>query len=113
MSALVVQVPGHGPGMFTEEFMIGRRGDPRVICALAVDDEYLSSPHARFFPVDGAWYVEDLGSTNGIYLNGSFERAYGAQRLAKGDQIRVGHTVLTVVPIDPSGGSLSATPTQP
>jgi pSer/pThr/pTyr-binding forkhead associated (FHA) protein len=85
--------------MFTEAFTVGRLGSPRMICPLAVDDGYLSSPHAQFFAKDGAWFVEDLGSTNGTYLNGGFQRVYGPQRIGKGDRVRVGHTTLTVVPV--------------
>ena len=39
-----------------------------VDCTQAVDDDYASSRHARLFPQDGQWFVEDLGSTNGTYL---------------------------------------------
>jgi hypothetical protein len=38
---------------------------------LALTDEYVSTRHARFVPRDGAWYVEDLGSTNGTSVGGS------------------------------------------
>jgi len=96
--ALVVQVTGQAPVMFTEAFTVGRRGSLRMICPLTVDDEFVSSPHARFYPENGEWHVEDLGSTNGTYVNGGFQRAYRHQ-LAKGDKVRVGHTVLTVVPV--------------
>ena len=40
------------------------------------------------------WYAEDLGSTNGTWLNGL--RIYAPQPLKKGDKIRIGHTVMTV-----------------
>jgi len=43
------------------------------------------------------WYVEDLGSTNGTWLNG--RRIFSAQRLKKGDKIRIGRTVITVVSV--------------
>lgn len=39
-------------------------------CQVYIDDPYLSKNHARIFLNDGLFYVEDLGSTNGSYLNG-------------------------------------------
>ena len=33
-----------------------------------LDDDYCSNRHARIFPQDGRWWVEDLGSRNGTYL---------------------------------------------
>lgn len=55
-------------------------------------DEYASARHARFEPrQDGVW-VQDLGSTNGTYLNGT--RLDGPRRLARGDIVRVGETDL-------------------
>jgi hypothetical protein len=53
-------------------------------------DEYASSNHARVEPRrDGVW-VEDVGSTNGTYLNGT--RLTNAKRLTPGDILRVGET---------------------
>jgi hypothetical protein len=55
-------------------------------------DEYASARHARFEPRrDGVW-VQDLGSTNGTYLNGA--RLDRPRRLTKGDIVRVGETDL-------------------
>jgi FHA domain len=55
-------------------------------------DEFASSRHVRFEPRrDGVW-VQDLGSTNGTYVNGI--RIDGARRLAPGDVVRVGETEL-------------------
>jgi pSer/pThr/pTyr-binding forkhead associated (FHA) protein len=55
------------------------------------DDEFASGQHARIEPrSDGTW-VEDLGSTNGTFVNG--ERIT-AERLRKGDVVRVGQTEL-------------------
>ena len=74
---------------FHTDFIAGRQG------ALAIDDEYASNHHARFQIAHGLWYVKDLGSTNGTSLNG--RRIHAAQRLKKGDKIKIGHTVVTVV----------------
>lgn len=92
---LVVQVPGRNAAVFDAPFTVGRPGRS---CDVALDDEYVSSRHARFFCQNGRWLVEDLGSTNGTYLNGSLTRVYGPQQLSKGDQVKIGHTVLVVVP---------------
>ena len=55
-------------------------------------DEYASSEHARIEPRrDGVW-IEDVGSTNGTYLNGT--RLTGPKRLSVGDILRVGETEL-------------------
>jgi FHA domain len=55
-------------------------------------DEFASSRHARIDPApDGVW-VEDLGSTNGTFVNG--ERMTGRVRLEPGDVLRVGETEL-------------------
>jgi FHA domain len=60
---------------------------------LALDgDEFASARHVRFEPRhDGVW-VQDLGSTNGTYVNGV--RLEGARKLAPGDVVRVGETDL-------------------
>jgi hypothetical protein len=55
-------------------------------------DEYASARHARFEPrQDGVW-VQDLGSTNGTFLNGA--RLESPRRLSRGDVVRVGETDL-------------------
>jgi pSer/pThr/pTyr-binding forkhead associated (FHA) protein len=74
---------------FEKDFTAGRQG------ALALGDDYASNNHARFQIAHGLWYVKDLGSTNGTWLNG--RRIHAAQRLKKGDKIKIGRTVVTVV----------------
>lgn len=75
---------------FNAEFTAGREG------GLVIDDDFASSYHARFRVARGRWYVEDLGSTNGTWLNG--RRIQAAQWLKKGDKIQIGHAVMTVEP---------------
>jgi len=58
------------------------------------DDIYSSSLHARLFRHNGQLWVEDLGSTNGTYVNS--EKIAQAHRLAKGDLLQVGSTVFEV-----------------
>jgi pSer/pThr/pTyr-binding forkhead associated (FHA) protein len=55
-------------------------------------DDYASSRHARFEPRRDGVYVEDMGSTNGTYVNGI--RLSGDRRLAPGDLVRIGETDL-------------------
>jgi pSer/pThr/pTyr-binding forkhead associated (FHA) protein len=85
--SIQVQV-GEERSSFQADFLAGRQG------ALLIDDEYCSNHHARFQLAHGFWFVKDLGSTNGTWLNG--RRIHAPQRLKKGDKIRIGHTVVTV-----------------
>jgi pSer/pThr/pTyr-binding forkhead associated (FHA) protein len=86
--SLILQA-GDQRHIFHTDFTAGRQG------TLAIGDEFASGQHARFRVAHGLWYVEDLGSTNGTWLNG--RRFHASQRLKKGDKIRIGHTVMTVV----------------
>jgi pSer/pThr/pTyr-binding forkhead associated (FHA) protein len=86
--SLVVQT-GDQTRVFRSDFTAGRQG------TLPISDEHASSHHALFQFAHGLWYVEDLGSTNGTWLNG--RRIYAAQRLKKGDKVKIGRTVMTVV----------------
>ncbi len=57
-------------------------------------DSEISRVHARIFHGPGGLTVEDLGSTNGTFVNGT--RITGAQPLHSGDQVRLGQTTMTV-----------------
>jgi hypothetical protein len=71
------------------QLTIGRGGQNDIPIG---SDEYASARHARFEPrQDGVW-VQDLGSTNGTYLNGM--RLEHPRRLTQGDIVRVGETDL-------------------
>ncbi len=61
-------------------------------CTLVLDDDYSSSRHARIFPQDGEWYVEDLGSTNGTFVGR--ERVGDPVPVRVGAQVRVGQSTL-------------------
>ncbi len=65
------------------------RGDA---CAIRLEDSYVSQMHARLYGQDGGWYVEDLGSTNGTFLND--RRVVQAVAVHAGDVVKVGKTVL-------------------
>ena len=59
---------------------------------LVLDDDYVSGRHARFFPHEGAWVVEDLGSTNGTYLDRT--RLTTPMVIPAGTPVRIGKTTL-------------------
>src|SRR5918997_1222109 len=61
---------------------------------LVIDDPEASRRHASLTPSGSGATVEDLGSTNGTFVNG--QRISGAQEAGAGDEIRIGTTVLEV-----------------
>jgi hypothetical protein len=85
----------------------GRQGETHAIdreltvgrgagCAIVLgDDTYVSQLHARLFQQNGEGYVEDLGSTNGTFVNG--KAITGATRLRRGDQVQFGQAVVEIV----------------
>ncbi len=71
------------------EATIGRGGG----CTISLPaDTFASQVHARVVERDGQLYLEDLGSTNGTFLNG--KQVANTERLRKGDRVQVGQTVL-------------------
>ena len=74
-----------------DELTVGRASSCQVALA---DDSYASQLHARIFRKDGRLWLEDLGSTNGTYLNAKPVTAPVALR--RGDRVQVGRTVLEV-----------------
>lgn len=87
----LVLVEGLGPAsaeLVTPETLLGR--DPG--CHVTIPDSSVSNRHARVYQSDGEWYVEDLGSTNGTYMN---ERALTHPVVLRpGDKVAVGRSVL-------------------
>jgi pSer/pThr/pTyr-binding forkhead associated (FHA) protein len=75
-------------GLADQQITIGRAND----ATLALTDDYASSRHARLFPQDGQWIVEDLGSTNGTYLDR--QKVTQPTPVPVGVPIRIGKTVL-------------------
>jgi hypothetical protein len=61
-------------------------------CQVRLDDTYASSFHARLFIREGDWFVEDLGSTNGTFLNQ--QRVTEPVAVGTGDRVRIGRTIL-------------------
>lgn len=73
--------------------VIGRSAD----CTLVLADSYASARHARVFQgSDGQWWVDDLDSTNGTFMNGRPIEV--ATPLRPGDQLVVGDTAIELVP---------------
>ena len=71
-----------------DELTIGRAAG----CQVPLDDSYASQLHARLFRRNGDLLVEDLGSTNGTFLNR--KKVSSAVPMRKGDRLQVGKTVL-------------------
>jgi hypothetical protein len=72
-----------------DELTVGRA----IGCSVALpDDTFVSTLHARVFRRDGALFVEDLGSTNGTFVND--RPVTGTVAFHKGDRLQVGKTVL-------------------
>jgi pSer/pThr/pTyr-binding forkhead associated (FHA) protein len=92
MAELILEiVEGDGAGRQTPldgSIEIGREAST----GLALDDEQASRRHARVTAAGGHALVEDLGSTNGTYVNG--QPIEGERTLRPGDRLRVGLTVL-------------------
>jgi len=79
---------GTSIGLADQQITIGRATD----ATLVLSDDYASSRHARLFPQDGQWIVEDLGSTNGTYLDR--QKVTQPTPVPIGVPIRIGKTVL-------------------
>ena len=61
-------------------------------CEIRLEDTYASQHHARLSPRDGVWLLEDLGSTNGTYVNEA--RVQTPVEVHAGDVVRIGKTIL-------------------
>ncbi len=68
--------------------LIGRGND----AAIRLDDDYVSTRHARIASSNDQWFVEDLGSTNGTYIGS--QRVSQPTTLQLGSQVRIGKTTL-------------------
>ena len=85
-------VDGENPGVRAEladaPLLIGRGSD----AAIKLDDDYVSTRHARVAASGEEWFVEDLGSTNGTYVGPV--RITQPTTIGLGVQVRVGKTIL-------------------
>ena len=89
-AVVIVRTEGKRAGSFrlVSPMRVGRAES----CEINPRDDYLSQFHARLFPRDGAWLVEDMGSTNGTFLNDL--KVVGPLEVHAGDDVRLGRTVL-------------------
>jgi hypothetical protein len=74
------------------EVTVGRGGGCGIVLA---DDTFVSTTHARLYQQNGQAFVEDLGSTNGTFVNG--KRLTSPTRLKRGDQVQFGQTLAEVI----------------
>ena len=72
----------------TTQITLGRAPDSTLV----IDDDYASSRHARLYPGDDGWIVEDLGSTNGTWIDRT--RITSPTVLPPGVPLRIGRTTL-------------------
>ncbi|MEP6909823.1 MAG: FHA domain-containing protein [Actinomycetota bacterium] len=106
MSTVLVVSKGPLAGQRLElgsELVIGREG-----VAVTIEDSELSRRHAAVRPVMGGFEVEDLGSLNGTFVNG--QRITVPTRIAGGDSIRVGQSVLELEATGARATAASAVP---
>jgi len=89
---VVVEPPARQGAEFAlgPELTVGRAPG----CSMVFDEQFVSQVHARMFVRDGGVFVEDLGSTNGTWVNGS--RVVGQMPARPGDRIQVGNVVMEV-----------------
>ena len=76
----------------TQPVLIGRADDSTLV----LTDDYASTRHARLSQRGTEWYVEDLGSTNGTYLDRA--KVTTAVRVPMGTPVRIGKTVIELRP---------------
>jgi pSer/pThr/pTyr-binding forkhead associated (FHA) protein len=91
---LVVVSPTEQKGVefpLADEVTVGRAGGCGVLLGA---DTFVSQIHARVFRRDGDIYLEDLGSTNGTYLNK--KKVTAPVVIRKGDQVQFGRTTMEV-----------------
>jgi pSer/pThr/pTyr-binding forkhead associated (FHA) protein len=79
-----LRIDGRTALLGTQGATLGRSRD----CEVVLEDANVSRKHAEVRPSGGSWVVRDLGSTNGVKVNG--RRITGAQSLKRGDAIELG-----------------------
>jgi pSer/pThr/pTyr-binding forkhead associated (FHA) protein len=71
-----------------ETITLGRGGDATI----RLDDDYVSTRHARFVTNGEEWFIEDMGSTNGTYIGST--RVTRATAITPGTAVRLGKTIV-------------------
>jgi type II secretory pathway predicted ATPase ExeA len=110
-AVLAVTHKGQPVAQFTlaaGRFVIGRTND----CDLKLEGSFVSRKHCQILTADGQSVIEDLGSTNGIAVNGGRHQRGLRHVLKSGDEIRIGEYALSyresgsddVAPAEPQGG---------
>lgn len=74
-----------------ETLSFGRKEDNSII----LNDEFISGYHAKVYTRNNTFFIEDIGSTNGTFVNG--KKIEGRIRLNINDEIRLGNIVLKVI----------------
>jgi pSer/pThr/pTyr-binding forkhead associated (FHA) protein len=87
---------GEFPLRMNREIVIGRSSDLDMVLV----EDMVSRRHAKISSSDADVYIQDLGSTNGTFVNG--EKIAGRSRLSEGDRILVGTSIIKVVAVDGS-----------
>jgi len=85
---------GEFPLRMNREIIIGRSSDLDMVLV----EDMVSRRHAKITSTDQDVFIQDLGSTNGTFVNG--EKIAGRARLAEGDRILVGTSIIKVVPAE-------------
>ncbi len=85
---------GEFPLRSNREIVIGRSSDLDMVLV----EDMVSRRHAKITTTDGAILIQDVGSTNGTFVNG--EKIEGVARLSEGDRILVGTSIIKVVAVD-------------
>lgn len=85
---------GEFPLRMNREIVIGRSSDLDMVLV----EDMVSRRHAKISSSDADVYIQDLGSTNGTFVNG--EKIAGRSRLSEGDRILVGTSIIKVVAVD-------------
>ena len=92
---------GEFPLRMNREIIIGRSSDLDMVLV----EDMVSRRHAKITSTDGDIFIQDLGSTNGTFVNG--EKIAGRARLTEGDRILVGTSIIKVVGVDSDVASQS------
>ena len=85
---------GEFPLRMNREIIIGRSSDLDMVLV----EDMVSRKHAKISTQGGDVFIEDLGSTNGTFVNGE---KVSRSRLAEGDRILVGTSIIKMVAVDP------------